>query len=86
MLVKNALIENEKTARDIRIEEGVFKQIGNLEAKDGEDISINLIASDIDAKETLRTFCEETVPSKFPKVKVGGNIDPLNASVKGGVE
>jgi hypothetical protein len=34
----------------------------------------------------LNTFCEETVPGKFPKVKVGGNIDPLNATVKGGVQ
>ena len=38
MLIKNALIENSKTAQDIRIEDGVFRQIGKLTEKENEEV------------------------------------------------
>ena len=38
MLIKNALIENSETPKDIRIKGGVFEEIGKLEAAEGEEV------------------------------------------------
>ncbi|MBQ6494325.1 MAG: cytosine deaminase [Erysipelotrichaceae bacterium] len=38
MLIKNALIENCETPKDIRIEDGVFKEIGELKERPDEEV------------------------------------------------
>lgn len=45
MLIKNARIENAETSADIRIKDGVFQEIGNLQPEAGEEV--------IDAKNRL---------------------------------
>ena len=55
MLIKNIYIENEKKLQDIRIREGVFKEIGSLEDEPGEEIA------DFDGKLMLPPFIESHV-------------------------
>ena len=38
MLFKNALIENSAEARDIRVENGVIREIGHLEENQAEQV------------------------------------------------
>ncbi len=55
MLIKNALIENVQTAQDLRIEDGVFKEIGNLSSKENEEVL------DLDGRLLLPPFIESHV-------------------------
>ena len=38
MLIKNALIENNEKPQDLRIENGVFTDIGKLEQQENEEV------------------------------------------------
>ena len=55
MIVKNALIENSTDPQDIRVEDGFFKEIGNLTPEKGEEII------DIKGKLLLPPFIESHV-------------------------
>ena len=55
MLIKNALIENSEKAQDLRIENGVFTQIGELKENPGEKVL------DLEGKLLLPPFVESHV-------------------------
>ena len=55
MLFKNAIIENDSESKDIRVEDGVFKQIGKLDALENEEVV------DLDNKLVLAPFIESHV-------------------------
>ena len=55
MLIKNALIENSQIPQDLRIEDGVFKEIGNLSPEENEDVL------DLDGRLFLPPFIESHV-------------------------
>ena len=55
MLIKNALIENSQIPQDLRIEDGVFKEIGNLSPEENEDVL------DLDGRLLLPPFIESHV-------------------------
>ena len=55
MLIKNALIENSEERKDIRITDGLFKEIGKLEEDPGEEVL------DLDGRLLLPPFVESHV-------------------------
>ncbi|MBQ1478342.1 MAG: cytosine deaminase [Erysipelotrichaceae bacterium] len=55
MLIKNACIENTKEWKDIRIEDGLFKEIGKLDVREGEEVL------DLKGKLLLPPFIESHV-------------------------
>lgn len=55
MLFKNALIENAEEVKDFRVEDGVFKEIGKLEALENEEVI------DLNRKLVLPPFIESHV-------------------------
>ena len=55
MLIKNALIENSRQPQDIRIENGVFEEIGKLDARENEEVI------DLEQKLVLPPFVESHV-------------------------
>ena len=55
MLIKNACIENDRELKDLRIEGGVFREIGKLEAAEGEAVL------DLKGKLLLPPFIESHV-------------------------
>lgn len=55
MLIKNALIENSQQPQDIRVENGLFEEIGNLEGRENEEII------DLKQKLVLPPFVESHV-------------------------
>lgn len=55
MLIRNANIENAGSLKDIRIEDGVFKEVGNLKEKENEEVI------DIEGKLLLPPFVESHV-------------------------
>ena len=55
MLVKNGLIENSEKPQDIRIEDGIIREIGSLEANEGEEVF------DLKQKLVLPPFVESHV-------------------------
>ena len=55
MLVRNARIENSEELKDIRIEDGVFKEIGKLQPQEEEEIL------DFEGKLLLPPFIESHV-------------------------
>ena len=55
MLIRNALIENSETAKDLRIKDGVFMEIGSLKEEENEEVL------DLKGKLLLPPFIESHV-------------------------